>query len=116
MLSTVLEMSKTFFQIRPEWRIEDLFALTDVQNALFTDSLFTTRKMTLYKESPSDILALYDNIAYAKGVVMSILCNFNDLIFYLLTFLSGGSLLRMFYNVLGDETFFSAVTQLLNTA
>lgn len=59
--------NKNCFQIRPEWRIEDLFVLTDVQNALYTDSLFTTRQMTLYKETPSDILALYDNIAYAKG-------------------------------------------------
>ncbi|KAJ6643780.1 Aminopeptidase N [Pseudolycoriella hygida] len=83
-----------FGRIRPEWRIEDLFVLTDVQNALFTDSLFSTRQMTLYKESPSDILALYDNIAYAKG----------------------GSFLRMFYYVLGEEAFFRAVTELLNTA
>ncbi|KAG4078826.1 hypothetical protein HA402_015416 [Bradysia odoriphaga] len=83
-----------FEKIRSEWRIEDLFVLTDVQNALFTDSLFTTRRMTQYKESPSDILALYDNIAYAKG----------------------GSFLRMFFNVLGEERFFNAVTELLNTA
>lgn len=67
-ISFLSKQKQTFFQIRPEWRIEDLFVLTDVQNALFTDSLFTTRQMTQYKESPGDILALYDNIAYSKGM------------------------------------------------
>lgn len=69
--------------------------------------------MTQYKESPSDILALYDNIAYAKGTYVFMI---RDAIVDFLCILLGGSFLRMFYYALGDELFFRAVTELLNTA
>lgn len=38
--------------------------------------------MTLYKESPSDILALYDNIAYAKGIPFDCSATGDNLQFY----------------------------------
>lgn len=72
--------------------------------------------MTQYKESPSDILALYDNIAYAKGIFKVFLLGDYIQSTERNCILSGGSFLRMFYNVVGDELFFKAVTELLNTA
>lgn len=53
-------------QIYPEWRILDFYVVDTLQDVFQSDERETTRPMTHYAESAEGVLALFDNIAYAK--------------------------------------------------
>lgn len=57
-------------QIYPEWRILDFYVVNTLQDVFLSDERESTRPMTHYAESAEGVLALFDNIAYAK-------CKFN---------------------------------------
>lgn len=63
----------TFFEyylidiLEPSWRVMEQFNVETLQNALYVDSLDTTRPMTFDAGTPEEIDALFDDIAYAKG-------------------------------------------------
>lgn len=79
--------------VYPESELMDDFVVDIVHNALEYDSYPYTRPMTYYVESPDEIADLFDNIAYDKA----------------------GSVLRMFQNALGDETWTKGLTKYLTT-
>lgn len=54
------------FQVKPAWRLLEQFVVASIQSTMITDSSATTRAMTTDAESPSEISALFDTIAYGK--------------------------------------------------
>jgi aminopeptidase N len=54
-------------EIYPEMKLDKLFAVNSLQKALKFDSNASTRPMTYYVETPSEILSLFGTISYDKG-------------------------------------------------
>lgn len=75
----------------PELRIRETYSIQKMQNAFDLDSLGSSRPMTFYVNTQSEIANVFDNIAYDKG----------------------GSMMRMFQHAFGPETFRRALINYL---
>lgn len=53
-------------EVDPELRMMDQYVLLVNQYAMDNDALVSTRRMSYYAETPSDISRLFDRIAYEK--------------------------------------------------
>ncbi|XP_058836977.1 uncharacterized protein LOC131693281 [Topomyia yanbarensis] len=71
----------------PELRIGETYSVQKMQNAFDLDSLGSSRPMTYYVNTQSEIANIFDNIAYDKG----------------------GSIMRMFQHAFGLENFRQAL-------
>lgn len=52
----------------PELRIRETYSVQKMQNAFDFDSLGSSRPMTFYVNTQSEIANVFDNIAYDKGI------------------------------------------------
>ncbi|EAT35031.1 AAEL012779-PA [Aedes aegypti] len=77
----------------PELRIRETYSVQKMQNAFDLDSLGSSRPMTFYVNTQSEIANVFDNIAYDKG----------------------GSIMRMFQHAFGPETFRRALINYLRS-
>lgn len=68
-------------------RLQELFAVKELQSVFERDSLISTRPMTFYVETPSEIRSIFDSISYSKAA----------------------SVIRMFYHVFTEEIFHNAL-------
>lgn len=55
-------------QAEPKWDLMDQFVVKNLQYAFANDGLSTTRPMNTDAGSPADVSALFDRVAYEKGV------------------------------------------------
>ncbi|XP_070502885.1 uncharacterized protein [Chironomus tepperi] len=67
----------------PHMRLDNLFAVEAMHPVLYSDSSSTTRPLTTYVETPSEIRRMFDSISYSKAA----------------------SVIRMFHYALSEETF-----------
>ncbi|XP_030620469.1 alanyl (membrane) aminopeptidase-like b [Chanos chanos] len=80
--------------VKPDWNVEDLLFIEDVQSALEVDSLNTSHPLSSPEadiDSPSEITELFDSITYSKGAAV----------------------LRMLSNHLGEEVFLNGIRNYL---
>ncbi|XP_049546882.1 thyrotropin-releasing hormone-degrading ectoenzyme-like [Anopheles darlingi] len=74
-------------ELEPSIRFQEKFTVEALQTALLVDSVSTIRPLSYSVPNQSDIMSLFDIIAYQKG----------------------GSILRMFHYALGESTFLNGV-------
>lgn len=78
----------------PNWRMPDFMNVLTVQAvAMISDASVNTRPMTYDAETPTEISALFDNVAYSKS----------------------GSVLRMFQYAVGETIFRDALNRYVVT-
>ncbi|EDS27417.1 protease m1 zinc metalloprotease [Culex quinquefasciatus] len=75
----------------PELKIRETYTVQKLQNAFDLDSLGSSRPMTYYVNTQTEIANVFDNIAYDKG----------------------GSIMRMFQHAFGPDTFRQALINYL---
>lgn len=81
-------------QYLPNWRMPDFMNVLTVQGpAMVNDARVNTRPMTYDAETPAEISALFDNVAYDKS----------------------GSVLRMFQYAVGETIFRDALNRYIVT-
>lgn len=61
-------MVSVLLQLNPLWYYMDYFVYANQQTVMIYDATNLTRPMTRYVESPAEISANFDTIAYQKGL------------------------------------------------
>ncbi|XP_053681617.1 aminopeptidase N-like [Sabethes cyaneus] len=77
----------------PEFRISETYSVEQMYNAFERDSLSSSRPMTYYVNTATEVANVFDEISYAKG----------------------GSMMRMFQQAFGPETFRQALINYLRS-
>lgn len=66
--------SKGLAAAEPTWEIMDSFTVDDMHSVLVTDSLPSTRAIVKDADTPDEITALFDSIAYNKAASIIRMC------------------------------------------